>query len=458
VIKNIPRVEVVGIGSGSGKTTVVCGILKALKDRGIKVSACKCGPDYIDTMFHTKVLGISSKNIDKFFCDDELVKELFYKHSKDSEITIIEGVMGYYDGISMKSVEGSSYDIGKSLNNTPAILVINAKGMAITAISVIKGIIDFKKDSNIKGVILNNVSKPVFESLKEIIKKELNIELLGYLPSIENVCIQSRYLGLTLPEEIEGLSEKIEILGKITEECVDIDKVLHISNISPPIEFSEKTKISNLSSKNTKIKIGIAFDKAFCFYYKDNLELLEDLGCKLIYFSPVNDKKLPEEISGVIFGGGYPELYLKELSENKEMLKDIYQKLNEGMPCLAECGGFMYLHKTAQDKNSKIFDMVGFVNGKTFFRKSLVKRFGYITLNANQNSYILHKGKKIKAHEFHYWDSSNNGNLFSAEKPTGSKKWNCIHSIKNTICGYPHIFYPSNPEFIENFIKKCKEV
>ncbi len=455
MIKNIPRVEIVGNASGSGKTTIICGILKALKNRGINVSACKCGPDYIDTMFHTKVLGIPSNNLDNFFCNNELMRELFYKHNKDSQITIIEGVMGYYDGISMSSTKSSSYDIGKSLNNTPVILIINSKGMAITAVSIIKGIVDFKKDSNIKGVILNNISKSVFKSLKEIIKKELNIETLGYFPWIENINIKNRHLGLTLPEDIKDISEKIETLGKTAEECIDIDKIFHIANMSSPINFSDKK--NSLQSPDKKIKIGIAFDKAFCFYYKDNLELLESLGCELIYFSPINDKKLPKEISGVILGGGYPELHLKELSENKEMLKDISQKLNEGMPCLAECGGFMYLHKTACDKNGKTFNMVGFINGKTFFQKSLSKRFGYITLNANHDSYILRKGEKIKAHEFHYWDSSDNGGLFLAEKPTGSKKWNCIHSVKNTICGYPHIFYHSNPKFIKNFTKKCIE-
>lgn len=451
MIKNLPRVMIAGASSGSGKTTVVCGILGALKKRGIDVSACKCGPDYIDTMFHSEVMGISSKNLDKFFCGERLC-ELFYKHSKDSDITVIEGVMGYYDGIAMDSFYSSSYDIARSLD-TPVILVINGKGMALTAVSIIKGIMDFKKDSNIKGVIFNNISNAVFLKLKYIVERELGIFALGYLPHTEDYAVESRHLGLVLPKDIKNIAYKIDRLAEMAEECIDIDRIVSISKESKVLHFRECEPVCAVFSN---VKIGVALDDAFCFYYKDNIQLLESLGCEIVYFSPMKDKFLPEGISGVIFGGGYPELYLEELSQNREMREDIKNELEKGLPALAECGGFMYLHKTVSDKKGNPFDMVGFIDSEASFKGRLV-RFGYITLKANYDSYVLKTGEKIRAHEFHYWDSSDNGELFLAEKPFWEKRWNCVHSVKNVICGYPHIFYYSNVNFIKRFVEKCAE-
>lgn len=448
---NLPRIIIGAASSGSGKTTITCGILKALKNRGVRVSAFKCGPDYIDPMFHESVLGIPSKNLDCFFCSDELIKKLFYKQAKHSGLSVIEGVMGYYDGIAMDKTQASTYHLAKTLQ-APVVLVINAKGMALTAASLIKGVMEYKNDSNIRAVILNNTSKQVYTALKPIIEEELNINVIGYLPYSEECAFESRHLGLLTPDSIKNLYAKTEKLGLLAEECIDIDRLINIANKADNLNIA----LTEEKKENRFVKIGIARDNAFCFYYKDNLELLESFGCEIHYFSPLKDNRLPENIDGIILGGGYPELYCRELSSNKAMLADIRQQLEKGLPCLAECGGFMYLHKTVEDKNKNCFDMAGIIDSNAFYCGKLV-RFGYITLSAMDNCYVCNKGEQIKAHEFHYWDSTDNGNMFKAEKPGGSRSWDCIHQYKNVICGYPHIFYYSNPGFAEGFVAKCVE-
>ena len=218
----IPRIMISALNSGGGKTTVTCGILKALKNRGINVSACKCGPDYIDPMFHKNVLGIDSKNLDSFFCDENLLKSLFYNHGKNSDITVIEGVMGYYDGISVDNFRASSYDVARILK-IPVVIVINGKGMALTAASIIKGLVDFKKDSNIKGVILNNISKNSYTLLKDVIEKNTEVDVIGYLPYDEEYFFESRHLGLVSPCDLGNMAQKIKKLGRAAEECIDIE-------------------------------------------------------------------------------------------------------------------------------------------------------------------------------------------------------------------------------------------
>ncbi len=452
---HIPRVMFAGASSGSGKTTVVCGILKALKNRNISVSSYKCGPDYIDPMFHKEVIGICSKNLDRFFCYDSLLKHLFCEHcvKNNSEIAITEGVMGVYDGISMDSSFASSYDVAKLLD-MPTIIVINAKGMALTLSAILKGIVDFKPDSNIKGVILNNVSCGVYEKIKPIIENEVNIEVLGYLPHNKDVVFESRHLGLLTPEETSGINEKIQKLSEIVEQTINIDRIIEIAKDTSKI-YDDFDDCSVLNYKaNHNIKIAVARDKAFCFYYEDNIELLRKMGCEIKYFSPLQDDKIPDDVSGVIIGGGYPELYCKQLSNNKKMLIDIKTKLVNGLPTLAECGGFMYLHNSIVDKDGNAFDMAKVIEANAFYTGKLT-RFGYIQLTAKNDSFILKKGQKINGHEFHYWDSTCNGNLFIAEKPNKNKSWECIINSNNVICGFPHLFYYSNIDFIKNFVDMC---
>lgn len=476
--KKNPGFLLSAVSSNSGKTAAACGLMSAFKQEGERVCACKCGPDYIDPMFHREVLGVDSKNLDLFFSEEDILKEGYLKHTKDADITITEGVMGFYDGMSLDSVKGSSYDVAQTLG-LPVILVINARGAAMTLVAMVKGIVEFRPDSNIRGILLNRVSAMLYPRLKEMLENELarighdEIKIVGYMPENEVFHLESRHLGLVTPQEMENLQEKVRQAGEILAKTVDLELLEQIAGEAAvwKAEVSEESeKIGSLKSLNYPVRIAVARDEAFCFYYKDNLELLESLGCELIEFSPLRDEKLPDNISGLILGGGYPELYGKQLSENQSMLTSIRKALmQEKIPCLAECGGFMYLHEEMEDADGNVWKLVGRIHGKTFPTGKLV-RFGYVNLQRSPdenpisefkeqkslaNSWIL-PGENIRAHEFHYWDSTDSGNDCLAVKPDGKRRWECMHLEENLVAGYPHLYYPSCKEFAERFVEKCR--
>lgn len=476
--KKNPGFLLSAISSNSGKTASACGLMSAFLQNGKCIRACKCGPDYIDPMFHREVLGIDSKNLDLFFSDEEKLRVGYLRHTLGAELTITEGVMGFYDGMSLDSVKGSSYDVAQTLG-LPVILVINARGAAMTLAAVVKGIVEFRSDSNIRGILLNRVSAMLYPRLKEMLENELarighdEIKIVGYMPENEVFHLESRHLGLVTPQEMESLQEKVKRAGEILAKTVDLElleKIAGEAAVWKTEVIEESEKVGNLKSKNDPVRIAVARDEAFCFYYKDNLELLESLGCEVIEFSPLRDEKLPDNISGLILGGGYPELYGKQLSENQSMLTSIRKALmQEKIPCLAECGGFMYLHEEMEDADGNVWKLVGRIHGKTFPIGKLV-RFGYVNLQRSPdenpisefkeqkslaNSWIL-PGENIRAHEFHYWDSTDSGNDCLAVKPDGKRRWECMHLEENLVAGYPHLYYPSCKEFAERFVEKCR--
>ena len=476
--KKNPGFLLSAISSNSGKTAAACGLMSAFKQKGKRVCACKCGPDYIDPMFHREVLGIDSKNLDLFFSDEEKLRVGYLRHTLGAEFTITEGVMGFYDGMSLDSVKGSSYDVSRTLG-LPVILVINARGAAMTLAATVKGIAEFRPDSNIRGILLNRVSAMLYPRLKAMLETELvqighsEIKVVGYMPEDEVFHLESRHLGLVTPQEMENLQEKVKRAGEILAKTVDLELLEEIAGEAAvwKAEISEESeKTGSLKSQNYPVKIAVARDEAFCFYYKDNLELLESLGCELIEFSPLHDEKLPDNISGLILGGGYPELYGKQLSENQSMLTSIRKALTqEKIPCLAECGGFMYLHEEMEDTDGKVWKLVGRIKGRTFPTGKLV-RFGYVDLQRNldenpisefkeqmslADSWIL-PGENIRAHEFHYWDSTDSGSDCLAVKPDGKRSWECMHLEENLVAGYPHLYYPSCENFAERFVEKCR--
>lgn len=431
----LPRIVIGGTGSGCGKTTVVCAILKALKNRGLNVSAAKCGPDYIDPMFHKSALKVPSKNIDLFFSDDNTAKALFAEHAQGSDICVIEGVMGYYDGISFDDDKVSTYSVADVLS-APSVIVLNARGMALTASALIQGMINFRDNSRIRAVILNNISPMSFEPLKNAIEDKTGIEVLGFMPNDSNFNINSRHLGLVTPDE--STVEVLEEMSEAASKYIDLNRLMEIAAEAGELEFER------LSVKGGgKFKIAVALDEAFCFYYSDNLELLRKMGAEIEFFSPIYDKTVPDA-DGMIIGGGYPELYAEKLSENTSMLNDIRIKIENGMPCLAECGGFMYLSSAIDN-----FKMTGIFKGNAYDTGKL-SRFGYIELKS-EREYI----NGIKGHEFHHWDMDDSGSECTAVKHSG-RSWNCMSFYKNTIAGYPHLYYWSKPEFAQRFADRCR--
>lgn len=458
-------------GSGSGKTAAACALMWAMKDRGMRVKACKCGPDYIDPMFHREVLGIDSKNLDLFFSEPGELSAGFGRYVEGADITVVEGVMGYYDGMALDSDRASSYDVARTLG-LPVILVLPCRGAALSLAALVRGLAEYRKDSNIRGIILNRVSAMLYPRLKTMLERELKkagheIPVVGYLPEDEAFSLESRHLGLVTPQEMENIREKIQKAGEILSRTVDLEEICRIA--SETREHGNQMKEDgkrqkSLSANERQIRVGIARDEAFCFYYRDNLELLENLGCSLIPFSPLHDPQLPGELDGLILGGGYPELYGRQLSENKEMQKAVRENLAGGMPCLAECGGFMYLHEELEEKSGCVWPMAGVIKGRTFPAGKLV-RFGYVEIGCTQetaenvkgNSGYLRQGERIRGHEFHYWDSTDNGSDCRAVKPDGRRQWNGIHMKGNLFAGYPHLYLPSLPVFAERFVQACRE-
>ena len=459
-----PGILLTAPASGSGKTAAACALMAALGEQGLDVRACKCGPDYIDPMFHREVLGLDSKNLDLFFSEPEELIRGYIRHTEGADIAVTEGVMGYYDGMALDSDRASSYDVAHTLG-LPVLLILPCRGASLSLAAVVKGMAEFRKDSRICGILLNQVSGMLYPRLKEMLESELqsiglDIPVIGYLPDDPCFRMESRHLGLVTPQELDGLKAQMRRAGELLSRTVDLELVRQIAEKAArsmkkePDTAAEKALAG---SAEKALRIGVARDEAFCFYYKDNLTLLEDLGCTLIPFSPLRDSALPEGLDGLLLGGGYPELHGEELVGNTGMISSVREALEAGMPCLAECGGFMYLHEEMEDRNGKKWPLVGAIRGRTYPTGKLV-RFGYVKIeNSAGTEGYLQPGEYVRGHEFHYWDSTDSGSDCLAVKPDGRRKWNCIHMDGSLFAGYPHLYLPSMRKFAERFVRQCRE-
>ena len=458
---DFPRILVAAPGSGSGKTLLTTGLLTLFQNRGIRCRSFKCGPDYIDPMFHKYVLGIDSCNLDSFFLPQEELRALFQKRAADAELSILEGVMGYYDGIGGNSTAASTYEVAK-ITDTPVILVLDGKGSSLSLAAQVKGFLDYRKDSHICGVILNKTNKMVGERLRPEIEK-LGVRYLGAVPVCETMDIKSRHLGLTMPQEQSELRGHLNAFAKQLEEYLDVDGILELAGCSgeklPEAGKTEQSNQTDLNQEETKQdeirpidsesepptrRMAVAMDKAFCFYYQENLDFLRQHGWELIPFSPLHDAALPEQVHAILLGGGYPELYAKELSANEPMLVSIRNAHAEGIKILAECGGFLYLQEHLEDEMGNCWPMVGLIHADGF-RTEKLGRFGYISLT--QNGAV-----RIKGHEFHYWESTAPGSAFRAEKPQSDRGWDCMYRTDSLLAGFPHLYYLSGPDLILSFL------
>lgn len=433
------RIMIAGTHSGCGKTTVTCGLLRALQNRGLHPSACKCGPDYIDPMFHRRALGVPSYNLDPFFCTEEQLKGRLTAQTGD--VCLLEGVMGYYDGV---GAEGrySAYDVAQS-TQTPVVLVIDVKGMYASAGAVLQGFLSYRPQNGIGGVIFNNASPMLYEGLS-LIAERSGVKPLGFLPREAKVSVDSRHLGLVMAGEIADMEEKLSLLGALAEEYIDIDGLLALAAAAPALDAAVPD-IRSLGS----VRLAVARDDAFCFLYEENLEMLQALGGEIVFFSPLADTVLPDNIGGLYLCGGYPELHARALSGNTAMLQAVNEAVRSGLPTVAECGGFLYLHDTLDD-----FSMAGVIPAVAYKTERL-GRFGYITLHAQGDNLLCTAGDSIRAHEFHYYESTNSGADFIAQKPLSDRSWPCVYATETLYAGFPHLYFDANPVFAKNFIRKA---
>lgn len=451
---NTPRVMFAATRSGSGKTTVTCGVLAALKKQNIKVQAYKCGPDYIDPMFHRTVLGIDTGNLDTFFADADAIGRILARDTKDAELIVMEGVMGYYDGVGGATTMASSYELSK-VTKTPVVLIVDAKGASVTLAAIIRGIMEYKKDSRIVGVILNRVSPMFYSRIKHVIETECGIPVLGYLPEDASFAVPSRHLGLLQPDEMQKQRDWVETVAKAARKTIDIDGILEIAAQAEMLQIQKATGETEKSKFPAGYRIGVARDAAFSFYYRENLRMLEDMGATLVFFSPLADAHVPE-VDALIFGGGYPELYAKQLYENQSMRVSVRQALEYGMPCHAECGGFLYLGKSLADAEGNVYEMVGFLDGAGF-RTERLQRFGYVEL-APQEADAFAVNTILRGHEFHYWDSTDCGGACLAWKPLSKQKtYPCMVKKKGTFAGFPHLYYAGAENFFYHLFLNSTE-
>ena len=442
--------------SGSGKTMITCGLLELFKRKGLNPLACKCGPDYIDGLFHKQVLELEGMNLDSYFEAPEELRDKYSRLSK-GHLPVVEGVMGYFDGLGGSTTRASSWEVAHILD-LPAVLVVDARGASVSLAAVIKGFLEFERPmgSQIKAVIFNRMSPMLYPRIRELVERETGIRAAGFVPELDFLKVGSRHLGLVLTEEIAGLREQMNRLGKCLEETIDWEFLEELG--------AEKEERDALEEENTEasctaafsFRLGIAMDEAFCFYYQDNLRLLERLGGELVYFSPIHDRSLPEQLDGLILGGGYPELYCEALSLNESMRESVKKAAEGGLPVLGECGGYLYLLEELEAEDGRIWPMTGVLKGKGY-KKGKNSRFGYIGVEAEKDRLYLKPGEQIRGHEFHYWDCEvlEEEWVMRAKKPVGNRSWPCIRIKNQVMAGFPHLFYPSCPAFAVRFAKAC---
>ncbi len=450
--KTLPRFLICAPGSGSGKTLITCGLLRALLKKGFHPCAYKCGPDFIDPMFHRTVLGVPSRNLDLVMAGEEGVKATLTHGAEGADIGVIEGVMGFYDGLGLSEGIGSSYDLCVK-TGTPAVLVVDAKGMSRSVLALIKGYLEYGDTliggkRAIRGVILNRVSAGLAGELSEMIRSELGIPVIGYLPVLGKAVLESRHLGLVMPSEIPEILSVIDMVSDELSKSLDMDALLEIAGSAEGISSREE---DSDYGELRDVTVGVAKDEAFCFYYQDNLELLQKMGARIKFFSPIHDKRLPE-VSRLIIGGGYPELYAKELSENKDMLIDIKKAASDGMPILAECGGFLYLQERLETAEGDVYNMAGVFRGNCY-KKDKLSHFGYVEVSASKDNPYLVEGERVRGHEFHYYDTTDNGDVLNVQRLRGGKGWSGYQLSVNAFGGFAHLYYPSCSRMIERFLR-----
>lgn len=431
--------------SGAGKTSITLGVLSYLKSKNFSIRAYKTGPDYIDTAYHSKITKKACINLEPYFLEDEEGENLYaqYKKYADSNISIIEAAMGYYNGIYTQEPRASAYTVANAINAKVCLIVDEFDAEKIYEY-IHK--YDALASNKIEALILNKCRASEYSKLKNKIENLCNTRVLGFLEERTEFKLESRHLGLRMPKDSEKDVE--ELAKKIAK------KLAKNVDMSFFEEESDKEIKKDKSKKKTELRLAISMDKAFCFIYEDNLSLLRENGFEIVEFSPLNDNKLPDNIDALWLCGGYPEIYAKELAANISMKESILKAMNLGLPTIAECGGFMYLHKRLEDINSNYYNMVGFFNFDSF-KTDKLQRFGYIEVKAKEDNILLKANESFKSHEFHYWDSEYAGSSCTAIKANKSKDWECIHTSLNIFAGYPHIYLRSNMKMIENFKKLC---
>jgi len=447
-----PRLLVAAPRSGGGKTTFVCGLLRALQRRGLRPAAFKCGPDYIDPLFHSEVLGARSGNLDLFFTPEQTVRALLLEGSRGCDLSVLEGVMGYYDGLGGTTDRASAWHLA-SATETPAVLLVDARGTSVSLCALVSGFLAFRPDSRIRAVLLNRCTAMQYALVKPLIERQCGVPVLGFLPNDEAFSLESRHLGLVTAAEVEHLLEKLDRIADSLEQNADIPALLALAASAPELEAEPPALPERIPGEPV---IAVARDRAFCFYYRENLALLEKLGARLREFSPIEDAALPGNASALYLGGGYPELWAGALSRNESMRRAVRAAAEAGMPVFAECGGFLYLLDALAEPGGQSYPMAGVLPGEGWYTGKL-RRFGYVTLTAEEDTLLLKKGEQLPAHEFHYYEAGDCGRACTARKALRETEWPCVQAAGRVFAGFPHLYFYALPAAAARFVQAAKD-
>ncbi len=450
----IPAFCIAGTHSGVGKTTITLGILAALRRRGLKVQPFKCGPDYIDPGHHTLAAGKTSRNLDTWMMGVEAVQNSYAHAIHDADIAVAEGVMGLFDGASSTEITGSTAHVSMLLN-IPVILVVDAKAMARSVAALVHGFSSFDNNLHIAGVIANRVGSDRHKTiLREALEAANLPPLLGAIPTSNKWHSEERHLGLVTAKESEHAEDWFIIIADEIESCINIDQLLLLCNTVKP-----STTVNQIIDSPT-IRLGIAVDEAFQFYYEDNLDVIRSCGVELVEFSPIHDTALPQKLAGLYIGGGYPELYAEKLHANNSMRKSIKTFADNGGHIYAECGGLMYLCKSLCDQNNQVWDMCNILNAETIMEKRR-KRLGYVEATVTQTGLFGEKGTMVRGHEFHWSDVKNIDAsitpFFNAKFARSNKTLPRGLHYKNVWASYIHLHFGSNPSAVKAWVQQLKE-
>ncbi len=451
---------IAGTHSGCGKTTVTLGLLSALVRRGMQVQPFKIGPDFIDPGHHTRVTGRESQNLDGWMLDRVTNQEIFARSAQNADVVVVEGVMGLFDGFSGKDEAGSAAQMAKWLG-LPVLLVIDARSMARSAAAVVKGFSEFDPDLELAGVVFNRVGSGKHRQILTEAVQDLNgPPVVGFLPRDDSLHIPSRHLGLVTDEDF-STGAMTSSLSAWIESNIDLDKVLNqVQGARSRIQSAAQPVGPNRPQDRGQVRIGVARDRAFCFYYPENLRLLEAAGAELVFFSPLSEKRLPENLHGLYLGGGYPELHARTLSENRKLIRDLRRFVQAGGPVYAECGGFMVLMKSIQDLEGRVYPMADIFPFRSRMQDRL-KALGYRVVQTRADSLLGPRGTRIRGHEFHYSSIVNVSEdevptLYRLEDRSGGLERMEGYRCHNVIGSYIHIHFGSNPDAAEHLVRFCR--
>jgi cobyrinic acid a,c-diamide synthase len=442
-ITSFPRIVIAGERSGVGKSTITVGILAALQARGLDPQPFKVGPDFLDPMHHDQVSVRRSRNLDTYFFQD-CVREAFARNAAGAGISVIEGVMGLYDGMDGVSEIGSTAHLAKQLD-APVLLIVDAEATSRSAGAIAYGFQTYDPSVNVAGVIFNRVAGARhLEMLKASLR---GVPCLGGLPREESIVLESRHLGLIPATELPA-GERYEVMRRTVEECLDMDLLLELARKAPPMPAAAPRK-----TLPTTARIGIAKDAAFNFYYEDNLEILRSQGAELVFFSPLRDR-MPE-VDGLYFGGGYPELFGEQLAGNASFINDVHEAVERGMPIYAECGGMMYLCKEMIDLEGRSHPMAHVFEARTEMTRSL-QALGYVEATATKDNFLAKAGEKGRGHVFHYSRVVGGEDMaFMLDREKGISGHGDMMLRNNCLAGYVHLHFDSCPGFARNFVAQA---